>query len=102
MAPDKDGLAFFKINRGEVYAVKVANRADHDVAVNLAIDGLGMFAFSENRNYEVVIVPLGASRESFLAGISTTAGPTRFSSPSMPRSPWPSRRQPQRRSAPLA
>ncbi|QEH38790.1 hypothetical protein OJF2_74000 [Aquisphaera giovannonii] len=56
---DKDGLAFVNIRRGEVYAVKVSNRADHDVAVTLAIDGLSMFAFSENKEYEVVIVPKG-------------------------------------------
>jgi hypothetical protein len=58
-ALDKDGLAFVNIKRGEVYAVKVTNRADHDVAATLAIDGLTMFAFSDNKSYEVVIVPKG-------------------------------------------
>jgi len=58
-ALDKDGLAFVTIKQGEVYAVKVTNRADHDVAATLAIDGLTMFAFSENKSYEVVIVPKG-------------------------------------------
>src|SRR5262249_4761437 len=47
------------IKRGEVYAVKVTNRADHDAAATLAIDGLTMFAFSEHKSYEVVIVPKG-------------------------------------------
>jgi hypothetical protein len=58
-ALDKDGLAFVSIKRGEVFAVKVINRADHDIAATLAIDGLTMFAFSENKQYEVVIVPKG-------------------------------------------
>jgi hypothetical protein len=57
---DKDGLAFVNIRRGLVYAVKVINQADHDVAVTLAIDGLSMFAFSEPKSYEVVIVPKGS------------------------------------------
>jgi hypothetical protein len=58
-ALDNDGLAFVNIRRGEVYAVKVINRAEHDMAATLAIDGLTMFAFSENKGYEVVIVPKG-------------------------------------------
>ena len=58
-ALDKDGLAFVNIRRGEVYALKVTNRADHDLAATLAIDGLPIFAFSENKGYEVVIVPKG-------------------------------------------
>src|SRR5262249_16916482 len=65
-ALDKDGLAFVNIKRGEVYAVKLTNRADHDVAATLAIDGLSMFAFSENKDYEVVIVPKG--REGLIPG----------------------------------
>ena len=65
-ALDKDGLAFVNIRRGEVYAVKVTNRADHDVAATLAIDGLPIFAFSENKGYEVVIVPKG--REGLIPG----------------------------------
>lgn len=58
-ALDKDGLAFLKINRGEVYAIKIINSSPHDAAVTISIDGLGMYAFSENKNYEVVMVPAG-------------------------------------------
>jgi hypothetical protein len=58
-AIDKDGLAFVNIRRGEVYALKLTNRADHDVAATVAIDGLSMFAFSQNKEYEVVIIPKG-------------------------------------------
>jgi hypothetical protein len=58
---DKDGLAFLKINRGEVYAVKVINDSQSDVAVTLTIDGLSMYSFSDNKNYEVVFVPAGKS-----------------------------------------
>jgi hypothetical protein len=37
--------------------VKISNAAEHDVAATVAIDGLSMFAFSENKGYEVVIIP---------------------------------------------
>jgi hypothetical protein len=60
-ASDKDGLAFVEIGRGEVYAVKIDNQSDHDVATTLSIDGLGMFTFSEKKKYEVVIIPKGKS-----------------------------------------
>jgi len=58
-ALDKDGLAFLKINRGEVYAIKIINGSSHDAAVKISIDGLSMYAFSENKNYAVAIVAAG-------------------------------------------
>jgi hypothetical protein len=54
---DEDGLAFVPIERGEVYAVRLINQADHDAAVSLTIDRLSMFAFSEKRGAQQVIVP---------------------------------------------
>ena len=56
---DKEGLAFVNIKRGEVYSARVTNRADHDVAATLAIDGLTMFAFSENRQLALACRPVG-------------------------------------------
>jgi hypothetical protein len=58
---DKDGLAFLKINRGEVYAVKVYNDSRSEIAVTLSIDGLSMYSFSDNKNYEVFFVDPGKS-----------------------------------------
>lgn len=64
---DKEGLAFVPIRRGEVYAVRLINDSPHDAAVQLKIDGLSMFTFSEMRHadgnrkgeplYTAVIVP---------------------------------------------
>jgi hypothetical protein len=58
-ALDKDGLAFLTINRGEVYAIKIINSSPYDAAVTVSIDGLNMYAFSEDKNYSVVIVLAG-------------------------------------------
>jgi hypothetical protein len=51
-ASEEDGLAFVRINRDEVYAVRVINDADHEVAVTLTIDGLNAFTFSKVQNKE--------------------------------------------------
>jgi hypothetical protein len=48
-AEDKDGLAFVPIQRGESYSVRLINDSDLEAAVQLRIDGLSMFAFSELR-----------------------------------------------------
>ena len=40
---DEGGHAYVKIDRGEVYGVRVFNDADYDAAVSLTIDGLSMF-----------------------------------------------------------
>jgi hypothetical protein len=54
---DGDGFAFLKIRRAEAYAVKLVNDSPHDAAVTLTIDGLNVFAFSENKAYSHYIVP---------------------------------------------
>jgi hypothetical protein len=54
---DTDGFAFLKIRRDEIYAVKLINDSPHDAAVTLTIDGLSVFAFSENKSYTHYIVP---------------------------------------------
>jgi hypothetical protein len=60
-AIDEKGQAFVKIDRDEVYAVRLINDSADEAAVTLAIDGLSMFAFSENRDYEFILVPAGKS-----------------------------------------
>jgi hypothetical protein len=56
-ATKDDGLAFVKIGRGETYAIRLINDSPLDAAVVLTIDGLSVFAFSENKNYSCWIVP---------------------------------------------
>jgi len=58
---DDDGFAFVKLDRGERYAVRLINDSNHDAAVTLTIDGLNMFAFSENKSYTHLIVPAKSS-----------------------------------------
>jgi len=68
---DDDGLAYVKIDRGERYAVRLINDSDLEMAVNLSIDGLNVFTFSELRYqdgekkgqplYSVWIVPAKSS-----------------------------------------
>lgn len=47
-----DGLGFVKINRGDIYSVKVYNHSQYDAAVRLSIDGLNVFTFSELRKHD--------------------------------------------------
>jgi tetratricopeptide (TPR) repeat protein len=61
-----DGLAFVDIEKGESYAVRVVNNSDNDCAVTLAIDGLNLFAFSQNREYSYFI--LAARSETTITG----------------------------------
>ncbi len=51
-AEEKDGLAYVSIVRGETYAVRLYNDSDLEMAVQLKIDGLSMYAFSELRQIE--------------------------------------------------
>ena len=61
-AQDVNGLAFLKIARGESYAIKLVNNSPHDAAVRLSIDGISVFAFSENPNYKHFIVRAKAKK----------------------------------------
>ena len=61
---ERDGLAFVPLRRDEVYAVRLINDSPYDAAVALTVDGLNMFAFSENpayRNLGKVLVPPGGA-----------------------------------------
>lgn len=53
-APKKSSGIFplVPINIGEVYAVKIYNKANHEIAVSMKIDGIDQFAFSKDRNPE--------------------------------------------------
>jgi hypothetical protein len=44
------GLARVRIRRGEVFAVRLINNSSAEVAVELHLDGINMFAFSEVRD----------------------------------------------------
>lgn len=46
----EDGQAFVKLERYEIYEVRMSNRSDQEAAVTLTIDGLDAFAFSEVRD----------------------------------------------------
>ena len=52
--------ALVQLGRDEIYAVRLINRSPYEAAVGLTIDGLSMFAFSENQTYEYMIVDPGA------------------------------------------
>lgn len=59
-----DGVPFTELTEGEVYGVKVHNGAPHDVAVDLSIDGVNMWALSANEGFRQLgkfIVPAKSS-----------------------------------------
>jgi len=43
---EQDGDAFVTIDKGKVYAIRLINKADHEAAVTLTIDGLNVFSLS--------------------------------------------------------
>jgi hypothetical protein len=43
----RNGRALLKLQKDEVYAVKVYNRSKQEAAVTVTVDGLNIFAFSE-------------------------------------------------------
>jgi hypothetical protein len=51
-----EGLAFVKINRGEIYGVRIINDSPLDAAVTLTIDGVNVFAFSDHKDYKHYII----------------------------------------------
>ena len=58
IAPESEGgIPFVPIDRDDLYAVRLINDSAMDAAVTLTIDGLNMFAFSDNSSYRYVIVP---------------------------------------------
>ena len=55
------GVAYAPLRKDEVFAVRLFNDSPHDAAVELTIDGLSVFAFSENKDYRHIVVPKGKS-----------------------------------------
>ncbi len=56
----ESGRAFVELRPGEEYVVRLRNRSPHEAAVTLTIDGLSMFAFSEEGNFgSQVLIPAG-------------------------------------------
>jgi hypothetical protein len=53
----KGGLVRADLKRDDVYAVRLINNSDHESAVNLTIDGLDLFAFSDNRGAQIILKP---------------------------------------------
>jgi hypothetical protein len=51
-----EGQAYMNIRTDERYAVLLINDSSFDVAVTLTIDGLSMFAFSENSDYSYAVI----------------------------------------------
>jgi hypothetical protein len=54
-----EGLAFVKINRDEVYGIRIINDSPMDAAVLITIDGVNIFAFSEHKDYKHYIIAAG-------------------------------------------
>jgi len=55
-----DGRAFVDLVKGEEYIVRLHNHANFEAAVTLTVDGLNMFAFSEEGNFgSQVLIPSG-------------------------------------------
>lgn len=52
-----DGLAYVGLKKGEAFAVRLVNDSDYDAAVELTLDGLSVFAFSDTKGYRHFIVP---------------------------------------------
>lgn len=59
----KDGQAFVEIKREEVYAVRLLNDHDFEIAVQLSIDGLGLFTFADavnpktGKKFHSIVIP---------------------------------------------
>jgi hypothetical protein len=53
---DDGGFAFVALQKEDRFAVQLVNDSDHAAAVELTLDGLSMFAFSEHKGYRHVIL----------------------------------------------
>ncbi len=56
-----EGQAYMNIQTSERYAIRLINDAPFEVAATLTIDGLSLFAFSDNPEYSYVIIPARSS-----------------------------------------
>lgn len=51
------GLVRADLKRDDVYAVRLINNSDHEAAINLTIDGLDLFAFSNAKAARLILKP---------------------------------------------
>lgn len=54
---DAKGRPLVPIHKQEVYGVRLINNASHEVAVDLQIDGINCFAFSETKSKLWIVAP---------------------------------------------
>jgi hypothetical protein len=54
---DRGGKTFVPLDRDEEFGLLLVNDSDFDAAAAVFLDGLSMFAFSENKEYQNVIIP---------------------------------------------
>jgi hypothetical protein len=54
---DENGLAFVMVERGEVYEINIHNKSSEETAVQIFIDGLSVFQFSEDRFTHFIVAP---------------------------------------------
>ncbi|HEX4591410.1 MAG TPA: hypothetical protein VH120_15855, partial [Gemmataceae bacterium] len=82
----ENGLPFVRIDKGELYEVRVVNNSPHEVAASLTIDGIDQFTFSDDRKPDgspkfsvFVIDPAkdGKPGEVLIPGWHKTADPKR-------------------------
>jgi hypothetical protein len=64
----RDGRPFIAVQPGEVLAVRLINESDHEVAVNVTIDGLNLFALRDDKNDKSQYVVLSAHSASDVLG----------------------------------
>jgi hypothetical protein len=51
-----EGLPFVDLKEEDLYAIRIINDSAHDAAVTISIDGVNLFAFSENKGYSNLIL----------------------------------------------
>lgn len=57
IAPDAKGRPFVELHSDDVFGVRLINDTDHEAAVDLRIDGVSSFAFSETKSEFWIIDP---------------------------------------------
>lgn len=55
--PSGKGRPFVPVEKGEVFAIRLINDSAHDAAVNLSLDGINCFQFSEIKSTYWIIPP---------------------------------------------
>jgi hypothetical protein len=53
---DDEGFAFVDLKPEDIYAIQLINESPHDATVTVTIDGINLFAFSEQQSYRSMIL----------------------------------------------